>query len=368
MPSEPCDIVALGDAIVDVIARTSDRFLDEAGITKGTMRLLADGEAEALAASMARLEVEEIPGGSAANTLAGVAALGTRAGFIGQIGADRLGRRFADDLAALGIAFDTPPVEAPTGRCFILVTPDAQRTMQTSPGASHRLSADALDEDAIRGARLLFLEGYLWGPARPRAAMARAIALARGEGRQIAFTISDSIALPGRRESLVKLCEDGGVDILFANAYEACLLAGVSDLQAAMKVLSRLVPTLVVTRGAAGALAQSDGGQVEIDAFPAERIVDTTGAGDQFAAGFLAAHVAGRDLQACLEGGGRAAAAVIAHVGARPMIARERLMPELSTPELAMPQAIKRAGVMRVPDASTSESASSNPSAEGSEQ
>ncbi|WP_066554982.1 adenosine kinase [Croceicoccus bisphenolivorans] len=321
MASEPLDIVALGDAIVDVLARRDDAFLDASGVTKGTMRLLSDGEAEALAQAMAGSGVvEEVPGGSAANTLAGAAAAGARCRFIGQTGDDRLGTLFAAHMHALDIRFDTPPIRhAPTGRCFILVSPDGERTMQTNPAASHRLNVDALDEGAIRAAKFLFLEGYLWGPDAPRAAMRRAIEIAHAEGRRIAFTLSDSIALPGRRDSLARLVADGGVDILFANEYEACLMAGVETPAEAIAKLGPQVPTLVLTKGAHGAMAIANGEKIEIPAAPVPEVVDTTGAGDQFAAGFMAAQVRGEDIRASLEHGARAAASVITHVGARPI-------------------------------------------------
>ena len=318
---EPAQIVALGDAIVDVLARRDEDFLVECGVLKGTMRLLADEEAQGLAAAMdASGAVEEVPGGSAANSLAGAAALGIRCRFIGQTGEDRLGRLFKRHMADLDIAFDTPPiVDAPTGRCFILVTPDGERTMQTSPAASHRLTPDALDEDAIRGCDTLFLEGYLWGPETPRRAMLRAIEIARAEGRRIAFTLSDSIALPGRRDTILKLVQDGGVDVLFANEYEARLMSGVDDFDASMRFLSDLVKLPVITRGAAGATAMWRGEKIERPAARPEAIVDTTGAGDQFAAGFLAALIAGRDISDSLDVGARNAAAVLGHVGARPL-------------------------------------------------
>ena len=321
MNRDPAQIVALGDAIVDVLAQRGEDFLVECGVLKGTMRLLADGEAETLARAMADSgAVEEVPGGSAANSLAGAAALGARCRFIGLTGDDRLGRLFKRHMADLDIAFDTPAHDSsPTGRCFILVTPDGERTMQTSPAASHCLTAEALDEEAIRGCDTLFLEGYLWGPDTPRAAMRRAIEIARGEGRRIAFTLSDSIALPGRRDSIVKLVRDGGVDVLFANEYEAKLMSGIDDFDAAMRFLAGICPLPVVTRGAAGAVAMWQGEQVARPAARPEAIVDTTGAGDQFAAGFLAALIDGRDVVQCLDTGARNAAAVLGHVGARPL-------------------------------------------------
>ncbi|MDR7101651.1 adenosine kinase [Croceicoccus sp. BE223] len=321
MARESYDIVALGDAIVDVLAKRSDRFLDECGVVKGTMRLLGDAEADTLVAAMhASGPVDEVPGGSAANTLAGAAALGARCAFIGQTGADRLGDLFAAHMHALDIDFATPPLaNVPTGRCLILVSPDGERTMQTNPAASHRLTAETLDEDAVRAARMLFLEGYLWGPDKPRAAMRRAIELAHAEGRAIAFTLSDSIALPGRRDSLAALVADGGVDVLFANEYEACLMAATATVEEAIARLSPQVPTLVLTRGAQGAMAIHAGERIEIPALQVEKVVDTTGAGDQFAAGFIAAQVRGLDVEASLRSGAAAAADIITRIGARPV-------------------------------------------------
>ncbi|AKM10657.1 adenosine kinase [Croceicoccus naphthovorans] len=321
MAEDTFDIVALGDAIVDVLVRRDEAFLNATGATKGTMQLLTAEQADALAKAMAETgEVEEIPGGSAANTLAGAAAEGARCRFIGQIGDDRLGRKFADQMHALSIRFDTPAISVPTGRCMIVVTPDGERTMRTAPGASHCLTADALDEDAIRAASVLFLEGYLWGPEGPRAAMRRAIEIAHGAGRKIAFTLSDSITLPGRRESLVSLVADGGIDILFSNILEACMLAGTDDPVAAVEQLAPQVETLIMTRGPHGAIGYSGGQRVEVPAAHVEKVVDTTGAGDQFAAGFIAAYVRSADLRECLEAGTRTAAAVIGHVGARPLV------------------------------------------------
>lgn len=321
---EPFDILALGDAIVDVLARRDDSFLRSRGVAKGTMTLIEDALATDLAAALAAGgAVEEVPGGSAANTLAGAVAAGARCGFAGQTGDDRLGMRFAADMRAQGIDFATPPLAgAATGRCFIVVSPDGERTMQTAPGASHRLGPAALDEAAIRSARVLFLEGYLWGPEQPRAAMRRAIEWAREERRTIAFTLSDSIALAGRRDSLARLVADGAVDILFANEREACLLAGVANVDQALALLTPQVATLVVTRGGRGAVAMVRGERVEVPAAPVAHVVDTTGAGDQFAAGFLAEQVRGADAAAALAAGARAAAAVIAHLGARPTINR----------------------------------------------
>jgi sugar/nucleoside kinase (ribokinase family) len=262
----------------------------------------------------------EISGGSAANSMAGAAALGMKAAFVGQVANDQLGAIFAHDMRALGVRFETSAIEPPppTGRCLILVTPDAQRTMSTAPGASHELTAAALDADLIRSASITFLEGYLWGPEPPRAAMLEAARIAHSAGRTVAFTLSESLCLGDRRDGVLGLIEAGTVEILFGNEDEVRHLTGCGDLADCIGALSRHVATLVITRGAQGAVAVEKGERLEIGATPVERIVDTTGAGDLFAAGFLAAQCRGRPLKACLESGAIAAAEVISHFGARP--------------------------------------------------
>jgi sugar/nucleoside kinase (ribokinase family) len=312
------DIISIGDAIVDVIATFDDAFLSEHRLQKGSMQLLDPAAADALYAAMG--PARETSGGSAANSMAGIAALGGSAGFIGQVADDQLGDIFAHDMLALGVRFDTPPLAGgpPTGRCLILVTPDAQRTMNTCPGASHELRPDRLDVDLIRSAAVLYLEGYLWGPEQPRKTMLEAAEIAHQAGRTVAFTLSESLCIPGRREGVQGMIDAGVVDLLFANEDEARHLTGTEDLDAALGELSAQVKTLVVTRGAAGAIGIGNGSRVEVRAAPVARVVDTTGAGDLFAAGFLAARCRGHELRRCLESGALAAAEVISHFGARP--------------------------------------------------
>ena len=247
--------MAIGDAIVDVIATCEDSFITERGLTKGSMRLLSTREADDLYAAMG--PAREVSGGSAANSMAGLAALGLRAGFVGQVANDQLGEIFAHDMTSLGVTFETAPLTGgpPTGRCLILVTPDAQRTMNTSPGASHELTPEALDVELIRSAAVTFLEGYLWGPERPRAAMLRAAEIAHAAGRTVAFTLSESLCIPGRREGVMGMIDAGTVDILFGNEDEVRHLTGCDALDDCIAQLSPKVATLVVTRGAAGAVA-----------------------------------------------------------------------------------------------------------------
>jgi sugar/nucleoside kinase (ribokinase family) len=252
--------------------------------------------------------------------MAGAAALGLNVAFVGQLADDQLGAIFTHDMVSLGVRFETPPLPAPppTGRCLIIVTPDAQRTMNTCPGASHELTPAALDQEMIRSASITFLEGYLWGPERPRAAMLEAARIAHSAGRTVAFTLSESLCLGDRREGVRGMIEAGTVDILFGNEDEVRDLTGCGEFADCIESLSRHVSTLVITRGAEGAVAVEKGDRAEMAAAPVGRIVDTTGAGDLFAAGFLAARCRGRELKACLETGAIAAAEVISHFGARP--------------------------------------------------
>ncbi|WP_260483766.1 adenosine kinase [Sphingomicrobium flavum] len=312
------DIVAMGDAIVDVIASCDDEFLDTHGLPRGSMQLLSPEAADVLYAAMG--QAREMSGGSAANSMAGIAAMGGKAAFIGQIADDQLGAIFRHDMRAFGVDFATSALSdgPPTGRCLILVTPDGQRTMNTAPGASHELTAATLDRDLIRDSAILYLEGYLFGPDKPRAAMMEALAIAHGAGREVAFTLSESVCIAARKEPFLAMIDDGGVDLLFCNEDEAIILTGLATLDAALAQLSAKVPTLVVTRGQAGALAIENGERVDVPAAPVGKVIDTTGAGDMFAAGFLTARAKGHDLKRCLETGGLAAADVIQRYGARP--------------------------------------------------
>ena len=318
MTSSSIDIVAIGDAIVDVIATCDDTFIAQHGLPKGGMQLLDTAQADQLYAAMG--PAREISGGSAANSMAGAAAMGLQAAFVGQVADDQLGAIFAHDMLSLGVRFQTPALRSPppTGRCLILVTPDAQRTMNTCPGASHELTPAALDAELIRSASITFLEGYLWGPERPRAAMLEAARVAHHAGRTVAFTLSESLCIGDRREGVLGMIRSKTVDVLFGNEHEIRHLTGCQALPDCIAALAGDVRTLVITRGAQGSLAFESGAMIEIAAAPVERVVDTTGAGDLFAAGFLAGRCRGRDLGASLETGAVAAAEVISHFGARP--------------------------------------------------
>jgi len=312
------DIVAIGDAIVDVIATTDDSFIERHGLPKAGMQLLTYAQADELYAAMG--PAREISGGSAANSMAGAAALGLDAAFVGQIADDQLGAIFAHDMLALGVRFETPPIKAPppTGRCLILVTPDGQRTMNTCPAASHELTPAAVDPDLIRSASITFLEGYLWGPERPRAAMLEAARLAHSADRTVAFTLSESLCIGDRREGVLGMVDAGLVDILFGNEHEIRHLTGCGTIEDCIASLADKVETLVITMGADGALASERGRISEVKAAPVQSVVDTTGAGDLFAAGFLAARCRERSVMDSLRAGSIAAAEVISHFGARP--------------------------------------------------
>jgi len=320
MADATLDIVAMGDAIVDIIASCDDEFLTRHRLPKGSMQLLTPAQADELYAAMG--VAREMSGGSAANSMAGIAAMGGSSAFIGQVAEDQLGLIFEHDMHALGVRFETPPLEdgPPTGRCLILVTPDGQRTMNTCPGASHELSVDALDRDMIASASILFLEGYLFGPAKPRAAMMEAIEVAHSAGRKVGFTLSESVCIAERKEPFTQMIDSGGVDLLFANEDEALQLTGRTDLQSALGELGAKVPTLVITKGPQGAIGIEAGQMIAIPAAPVEQVIDTTGAGDLFAAGFLAARCKGASLERCLWTGAIAAGEVIKHYGARPIV------------------------------------------------
>ncbi|MGV3511059.1 MAG: adenosine kinase [Novosphingobium sp.] len=312
------DVIAIGNAIVDVMAPCDDADIERLGLAKGGMTLVDTARAQELYDAMG--PAREISGGSAANTLAGLAALGAKCAFIGQVADDQLGEVFAHDIRAGGIDFQTPvrADEPPTARCLIFVSPCGQRTMNTFLGASQFLPASALDEAQIASASVLYLEGYLWDPEEPRKAMRRAIAAARNAGRKVAFTLSDAFVISRHGDDFRALIEDGQIDILFANEHELAALTGVEDFHAGLEQLAAKVPTVVVTRSENGAHAISNGEHAHVPAEPIDKVVDTTGAGDLFAAGFLYGYVRNKPLGESLTLGAICAAEIISHYGARP--------------------------------------------------
>ncbi|MFM9977325.1 MAG: adenosine kinase [Sphingomonadaceae bacterium] len=318
MSTPTYDVTAIGNAIVDVIASTTDDFIVSENLARGSMQLIDAERATELYDRMG--PAREISGGSAANTIAGLAALGRSCGFIGQVARDQLGDVFAHDIHAIGVAFDTPArtAEPPTARCLILVTPDGQRTMNTFLGASQFLPAAAIDRDLIENSAVLYLEGYLWDPEEPRAAMRAAIDIARAAGRKVAFTLSDAFVIDRHGDDFRALIDGSLIDILFANDSEVHALMGTEDVAGAVTALAAKVPTLVVTHGADGAEAHAGGEHARVPAEPVAKVVDTTGAGDLFAAGFLAGQAGGRSLADSLTMGAVCAAEVISHYGPRP--------------------------------------------------
>ena len=318
MTDRRLDVLAIGNAIVDVIADADDAFLAGEGMHKGAMRLIDEAEATRLYEKMG--PARELSGGSAANTVAGLAALGLRSGFIGQLGQDQLGEIFQHDIRSLGVAFDTAARDdvGATARCLIMVTPDAQRTMNTFLGAAQRLGPESVDPAQVAEASILYLEGYLWDPEEPRQAMYKAMDAAHAAGTKVAFTLSDSFVVDRHRADLMRLLDEGRIDILFANEAELLQLAGADDFEAAVELVSLKAPTVVATRSEQGAVARRGSEAASVPAEPISALVDTTGAGDLFAAGFLAGEARGLSLEDSLRLGAICAAEVIQHYGARP--------------------------------------------------
>ncbi|KQP50218.1 adenosine kinase [Methylobacterium sp. Leaf108] len=322
--SAPLDLLVLGNAIVDVIARTDDAFLAAKGVTKGAMQLIDEERAETLFASMGPATI--VSGGSGANTAVGAALLGTRTGFVGKVRNDELGGLFAHDLKATGVTFAVPPAgDGPaTARCFVLVTPDGERTMNTYLGACQGLSPADVDEALVASARVVYLEGYLWDPPAAKDAFRKAAKVAHTAGNAVALTLSDAFCVGRYREEFLGLLRDGSVDILFANIGELQSLYQTDDPDVALKALRderdiRGMHLLgVVTRSAEGAMVVKGGEIRQVPASPIRELVDSTGAGDLFAAGFLAGHARGLDHVASAKLGALAAAEVIQHIGARP--------------------------------------------------
>ena len=312
------DVVAIGNAIVDVIASASEDFLASEGLAKGSMQLIDAERSVELYDRMG--PAREISGGSAANSLAGLAALGATCAFIGQVADDQLGEVFTHDMRATGITFDVPAQAGPppTARCLILIAPDGERTMNTSLAMAHYLPESAIDAAMIANAKYLLIEGYLWDPPQPRAAIKRAMAVARQSGCKIVFALSALYLMGLYRDDFLGLIDDGSIDTLFCNEEEVAALMETDDLESAVATLSAKVPTLVVTRAEKGALAVQGGVRAEVPAEPIARVVDTTGAGDTFTSGFLAGQLQGRSLTDSLTMGAICAAECIGHYGPRP--------------------------------------------------
>lgn len=310
------DVVGIGNAIVDVLSHADDAFLDKHGLTKGGMMLIDDDRARSLYAAMG--PGVEISGGSAANTMAGIAALGARAAFVGKVRDDQLGEVFAHDIRAIGVSFMTPPAleGASTGRCLILVTPDAQRTMNTFLGAGVGLTPEDINPHVIQAAQVTYLEGYLWDPENAKNAFRKAVEAAHAGGRKVALSLSDSFCVDRHRDEFRDLVEQ--VDILFANEAEILSLYEVDNFDAALQEVRRANTLAALTRSEKGSVILHGDEVHVIDAETGVTLVDTTGAGDLYAAGFLAGYTTGRTLAECGRMGSIAAAEAISHMGARP--------------------------------------------------
>jgi len=313
------DVAAIGNAIVDVIAPCSEDFLVDQSLVKASMMLIDEPRAEELYGAMAA--GVETSGGSAANTMAGVASLGGRAAYVGKVAADQLGEVFTHDMNAIGVRFDVPPLrDGPaTARCLINVTPDGQRTMSTFLGASNRLTAHDVDPKIIEASKITYLEGYLFDPSDAREAFAKAAGLAKASGRLIALTLSDSFVVHRYRD-LLKDFIGSQVDILLANEAELCALFETDDFDAAVQALRGRVAIAGVTRAEKGSVTLAGGAVETVAIDPVEKVVDTTGAGDQYAAGFLYGLSQGRALGECARLGHLAAGEVITHYGPRPQV------------------------------------------------
>jgi sugar/nucleoside kinase (ribokinase family) len=326
MASPAHDVVGIGSAIVDVIAHADEAFLARRNLTKGIMRLIDGLEADRLYAEMG--PGVEMSGGSVANTMAGIASLGGRAGYIGLIRDDQLGQVFRHDITAVGVTYRVPAASAgpATARCLILVTPDAQRTMNTYLGACVELGPEHLDRTLIESAQVLYLEGYLFDPPRAKAAIRAAAEIAHGAGRKVSLSLSDPFCVERHRADFRALIADH-VDIVFANEIEVGSLYETGDFEAAARAAARDCEIAVLTRSAKGSVVVSGAARHEIPAAPAAEVIDTTGAGDLYASGFLYGITHGRPLDGCGRLGSLCAAEIISHIGARP----ERPLKELAT-------------------------------------
>jgi sugar/nucleoside kinase (ribokinase family) len=313
------DVVGIGNALVDVLTHAEESLVSRQGLMKGTMHLVDEERARALYEAMG--PGVEMSGGSAANTVVGVASFGGRAHYVGKVRDDQLGDVFGHDLRATGVGYDTPRATSgpPTGRCLILVTPDAQRTMSTFLGASVRLGPADVDRGLIARGKILYLEGYLFDPPEAQEAFRAAAAVAHGAGRKVALTLSDPFCVERHRAAFLDLVEHH-VDILFANELEICALYQVPDFDAALPRVRGHCDLAALTRSAKGSVLVNGKVVHAIPAHPVATVVDTTGAGDLYAAGVLYGLSQGLDLPTCGRLGSLAAAEVIAHVGARPMV------------------------------------------------
>ncbi len=313
----PIDVLGIGNALVDVLSHEKDALLADLGLVKGAMHLVDESQAATIYDAMG--PAVQISGGSAANTIVGVASFGARAQYVGKVRDDELGRVFAHDLRSVGVGYDTPAAAAgpPTGRCLIMITPDAQRTMNTFLGASVHLTPGDIDPALMARAKIVYLEGYLFDPPAAQEAFRTAARLTHAAGGKVALTLSDAFCVDRHRAAFLDLVEHH-VDILFANEAEIRSLYEAPDFDGALQAVRRRCEVAALTRSALGSVIVAGDAVHVVDAHPVDALVDTTGAGDLYAAGFLVGLSRGLALPVCGRLGSLAAAEVISHVGARP--------------------------------------------------
>ncbi len=317
MTTTEIDVLGIGNAIVDVLSRCDDAFLKTNELAKGSMALIDETQAESLYRRMG--QAVEISGGSAANTIAGIASFGGKGAFVGKVRDDQLGKIFAHDIRSIGVDFTTPAAATgpQTARCLVLVTPDGERTMNTFLGASQNLSVEDIDENQVASAHTLYLEGYLWDPVQAKEAFLKAAKSAHKASRQVALTLSDAFCVDRYRDEFRNLLVDD-VDILFANEAEIMSLFKVSDFEDAVKLAAKECELAVLTRSEKGCVILKDNKRFDVPALKIDQVEDTTGAGDLFAAGFLYGYSQHRSLAQCGQLGALAAHEIISHIGARP--------------------------------------------------
>ena len=319
------DVLGIGNALFDVLVRTDEAFLARHGMAKGSMSLIDEARAAAIYKDMG--PATEVSGGSAANTIVGIGSLGARAAYVGKVKDDQIGNLYVHDIRAAGVAFNTPAAKdgPATGCSYILVTGDGERTMNTYLGAAQDLSPADIDPAEIASAGIVYLEGYLWDPKNAKDAFVKAAKIAHDARRKVALTLSDSFCVDRYRDEFLSLMRNGTVDIVFANESELHSLYTTSDFDAALKQLRNDVNLGVVTRSEKGCMVVSVEDAVAAPAFPVDKVVDTTGAGDLFAAGFLYGLARNLAYKQCGELGALAAAEVIQHIGARPQVSLKEL-------------------------------------------
>lgn len=326
------DVLGIGNAIFDVLVRTDEGFLAAHGMTKGGMALIDEARAASIYRDMG--PATEMSGGSAANTIVGVASFGARAAYVGKVKDDQIGRLYVHDIRAAGVAFETMPAsDGPaTGCSYILVTGDGERTMNTYLGAAQDLTPADIDANQIAASRIVYLEGYLWDPKNAKEAFVKASTIAHGAGRQVALTLSDSFCVDRYRDEFLGLMRKGTVDLVFANEAELHSLYETSDFETALKQLRIDAKLGVVTRSEKGCVVAASDGVTAVPAFPVGQIMDTTGAGDLFAAGFLFGLVRGAGYQIAGRLGALAASEVLQHIGARPQVSLKDLAQQSGLP------------------------------------